>query len=216
MPQFHPTDEHLLDYATGAQDESLALLIGTHLALCAECRARAARLDALGGAMLEEVEAAALRPSALNDCLERLSVAGEPPPPPVRAVKPDPVLPEPLRSYLGRPLDELPWRSYGGKVREFRMSLGTRGNAVRMYRIAPGAALPEHRHAGEELTLVLAGGFSDGEASYARGDVACADSSVVHTPVADLDGECICLAVTTGPLRFTGFFGRLLNIVVRD
>ncbi|MFN4090630.1 MAG: ChrR family anti-sigma-E factor [Alphaproteobacteria bacterium] len=214
MPRFHPTDEHLLDYVTGAQEESLALLIASHLSLCPECRARAAALEALGGSLLQEAEAQPLRPTALNDCLERISAAGEavvpPSPPPVH----DPLVPAPLRTYLGRPLAELPWRGIG-PVREFRVPVPTPGHTVKLLRIAPGASLPEHRHGGEELTLVLAGGFSDGVASFARGDVACADSSVVHTPVADDDGECICLAVTTGPVRFTGFVGRLLNLVVR-
>lgn len=217
MPAFHPTDEHLLDYATGAQDEAVALLIGTHLALCPACRERAAALDALGGALLEEAGTATLGASALNDCLERLSSGGAPPPPPQIRTRPrDPVVPEPLRSYLGRPLDELPWRNYGPKIREFRMSVGDGGHTVRILRIAAGSALPEHRHAGEELTLVLAGGFSYDGRSFARGDVDTADSTVVHTPVADADGECVCLAVNTGPLRFTGLFGRLLNFVVRD
>lgn len=210
----HPSDEHLLDYVTGAQDPAVALLVGSHLSLCSACRQRVAQLEAVGGAMLERLEGAAMAPSAMNDCLERLSRLDDVAPAAVRPAGGDPVLPEPLRSWLGRSLDTIEWRSYG-KVREFRQPVDAAGHTIRLLRIAPGAALPEHRHDGEELTLVLAGGFSDGRASYARGDVAVADSSVVHTPVADDDGECICLAVNVGALRFTGFFGRLLNIVVR-
>ena len=36
-----------------------------------------------------------------------------------------------------------------------------------------------------------------------------------HTPVATLDRECICLAVTEGPIQLTGFLGRLLNPFLR-
>ena len=48
-----------------------------------------------------------------------------------------------------------------------------------------------------------------------RGDVAEADPSVNHQPVADPGEDCICLAVTDAPLRLTGPFGRLLNPFLR-
>ena len=55
------------------------------------------------------------------------------------------------------------------------------------------------------------GGFTDGAENYRRGDVAGADPSVHHRPVADPDGACICLIVTEGKLRFSGLFGPLLT-----
>jgi putative transcriptional regulator len=66
-----------------------------------------------------------------------------------------------------------------------------------------------------EMTLLLAGGFSDETGHYLRGDVALADPSVDHRPVADPGEDCLCLAVTDAPLRLTGRFGRYLNFLAR-
>ena len=58
---------------------------------------------------------------------------------------------------------------------------------------------------------MLKGGFSDKTGHFARGDVAVADAELDHIPVADLDADCICFAVTDAPLRLTGPFGRLMH-----
>jgi putative transcriptional regulator len=62
---------------------------------------------------------------------------------------------------------------------------------------------------------VLAGGFSDGDGHYVRGDLSFSDGEVDHSPRADDDGECICLTVTDAPLRLTGPLMRFLNPFVR-
>jgi len=52
-PDHHPSDERLLEYASGAAPEPIALLVATHLALCPACRHVTAELEAVGGALLE-------------------------------------------------------------------------------------------------------------------------------------------------------------------
>ena len=68
-----------------------------------------------------------------------------------------------------------------------------------------------HGHSGNELTMVLAGGFTDATGSYARGDVESADDGLVHQPVADAGEECVCLVVTEGDLQPTGFIAKLVQ-----
>jgi putative transcriptional regulator len=58
---------------------------------------------------------------------------------------------------------------------------------------------------------VLKGGIVDDDRHYRRGDLMLAGSDHEHRPVAAEDEECICLAVLDAPVRFTGFFTRLLN-----
>ena len=65
------------------------------------------------------------------------------------------------------------------------------------------------------MILVLSGGFRDRCRQFLRGDVAISDESVDHRPLVDQDGGCVCLSVTDAPLRFTGPFGWLLNLVAR-
>ena len=102
------------------------------------------------------------------------------------------------------------------RLREYRKLLEDfPGYKTRMMRIKAGTAMPWHTHEGQELTLVLAGGFTDGEKHFLAGDVAAADPTVNHRPVADPGEDCLCLAVTEGPLRLTGPIGRLLNPFIR-
>jgi putative transcriptional regulator len=118
----------------------------------------------------------------------------------------DPRVPRPLRGYLGSTLDSLAWKSRGsGRNAEVDLLAGHPGIRTRLLRIRGGTAVPRHTHEGNELTLVLAGGFSDASGHYLKG----------HRPVADAGADCLCLAVTDAPLRLTGRFGRYLNAFLR-
>jgi putative transcriptional regulator len=65
------------------------------------------------------------------------------------------------------------------------------------------------------MTLVLQGAFRDNRARFARGDVEIATEADAHTPVAEDGEDCICLAVTDAPLRFSAMMPRLLQPLFR-
>lgn len=215
MPSYHPGEDLLIDYAAGTLEEPIALLVATHLALCPACRHDVDRLDEVGGALLESMEPASVGEHSLEALMARL----DQPAPAERAAagatagQGDPRVPRPLRDYLAEQLDDLPWKGMSG-IEEVEL-LPESGFHSRLMRIKAGRALPRHTHEGTELTLVIAGGFSDEDGHYQRGDVAHADSKVNHKPVADPGEDCICLAVTDAPLRLTGRFSRLLNPFIR-
>jgi putative transcriptional regulator len=218
-PSHHPSQERLLDYASGALREPLALLVATHLALCPACRREIAALEAVGGALLDELPPEPVADDSLAHVLARLDRPEAPDRPSGQAGEPDPaaagpVLPQPLRGYVGGSLDRLAWRRLG-PIAEARLLPDFDQLTTRLLRVGPGAAIPDHEHSGSELTLVLQGGFSDVTGHYLRGDVAEADSTLDHRPVADDGEECVCLVVTDGPLRLTGPLGRLLNPFIR-
>lgn len=221
QPIHHPADEHLLEYAAGAASEGLALLMATHLTLCPHCRSKAAAMERLGGAMIEELPPASVAADARERCLARLD-APEPPaesdagvtavtkPAPAR-----PLLPRALRDRIGGDGDALQWRAVLRGVDQALLVEGPGGARTRLMRIRAGHAVPQHTHRGTEFVCVLAGGFSDVSGHYGRGDVAVSDESIDHQPTADADGDCICLAVTEAPVRLTGRFWRMLNPFVR-
>ncbi len=216
MPQHHPGDDLLIAYAAGSQEEPVALVVATHLALCPRCRGEVARLEELGGLLLQEQPAEALGESNLEEVLARLD---EPAPelpqePAVRVNDTDTLVPRPLRDYLGGDLESLQWTTFRG-LRKAELLTDRPGFRTRLMRIEAGTAMPTHSHDGSELTLVLAGGFSDEHGHFLRGDVAEADPSIDHQPVADVGEDCICLAVTDAPLRLTGPFGRLIDPFLR-
>jgi len=212
MTQHHVSEEMLIAYAAGSLAEPQSLLVATHLALCPVCREAATGLDAVGGMLLDRLPPAELAPETLETLLSKLD-APIPAPPPLPPS--DSVLPAPLRAYVGRDFESIRWKNAGGDVQEFPLPIpNVEGYSVHLFRIGAGRRIPSHTHDGEELTLVLAGGFSDESGHYLRGDVCAADPSVEHRPVADADGACVCLAVTAGKLRFSGPLGRILTYLL--
>jgi putative transcriptional regulator len=122
-----------------------------------------------------------------------------------------PVLPQPLRGYLGGDAAQLQWQRLG--LGAYQIPIATEDDCVtaRLLRIPAGRPVPQHSHRGMELTLVLAGAFSDATGDYGRGDFQEADESLEHQPHAVPGEDCICLAVTDAPLRFSGGFMRVIQ-----
>ncbi len=206
----HVNDELLLAYAAGNLAESWSLAVATHLSLCPVCREREARFAAIGGVALEDIGGIAMSDNALADCLARLDGIVPDPPPALRDPTAAAVLPSPLRDYVGGDLDAVRWAMVGGGVQQRILPVGKVGQA-RLLRIKAGVAVPEHGHRGLELTLVLAGSFSDGEAEFRRGDIQMADEEVQHIPIAGYGEPCICLGVTDAPLVFRALLPRIVQ-----
>ncbi|HSZ74319.1 MAG TPA: ChrR family anti-sigma-E factor [Rhizomicrobium sp.] len=199
----HPGEELLLAYASGAADEGVGLLVAAHLALCPQCRAVVAEAEAAGGVMFSHLAPEPMAADALASVLGKLDSEGAV----SRTEKKAPrasaqnAVPEPLRTYLGGDFDQVAWRPVAGGISHF--PLFRRGRTrVELIRAKPGAGVATHTHRGEELTLVLAGGFSDVTGTYARGDVQTTSPDILHRPLADSGEDCINLAVTEGALIF--------------
>ncbi len=202
----HISDALLMGYAAGTLPEAFSLVIATHVSLCDDCRAQLAAYEAVGGALVED-QVAAMQDDALSACMARL--AG---PAPVAAANParQGILPGPLAQYVGGDLSAVKWKSLGNGVRQAILPTA-RGSSARLLYIPAGMAVPDHSHGGLELTLVLQGAFRDAEGHYGPGDVETASETVDHTPIAEPGADCICLAATDAPLKFHGFFPRLLQ-----
>ena len=203
MIAHHPAPELLLAYASGIAGEGVGLLVATHLALCPQCRAAVATAEAAGGVMLSQLAPAPMGEGALENVLQKLDSQNENLQVKTKALRAPTKnsVPEPLRAYLGGDFDRVAWRAVAGGISHF--PLFRRGRTrVELIRAAPGAGVAAHTHRGEELTLVLAGGFSDATGTYARGDVQTTSSEILHRPIADPGEDCITLAVTDGALIF--------------
>lgn len=213
MPHHHPGDATLLAYAAGALGEGLSLVVASHLVFCAECRGAVAGGEVIGGSMLDTIAPETLAGAARERVLALLGTAAELAPPPAPPPVSDPTVPTPLGRWLGRNLADVPWRRLGPGLHQFDVLPGRRagGATARLLRIAPGRWLPRHGHVGTELTLVLAGSYSDELGHFARGDVAETDDENVHRPISDHDVDCICLIATEAPLRFESVIARLIQ-----
>ncbi len=217
--QHHISDELLLDYATGNLAEGWSIAVATHLALCPACRDRLSFMEHTGGQLLEATEVKSEETSSADSWASMKAKLGKKggttsSAKPVATPADIPVLPEPLRSYLGGDVEALKWKALGRGAYHIPIKTGDSESQVRLLKIPAGKPVPEHSHGGRELTLVLKGAFTDGETVFKRGDIEEADETLTHQPVATPDEDCICLAVTDAPLKFKSLLVRLVQPVL--
>jgi putative transcriptional regulator len=228
MPDHHLDDALLLDYAAGVCGEAEGLAVATHLTLCPSCRARSAELDCVGGALLEELPPVDLAPDSFDRLMARLNDPEPAREDTARSARGEIsrksgsaaiLVPAPLLRYLSdgmaSDLDGLDWHSVTRGIDEVAVPTDGGLGKAKLLRIRAGTKVPSHTHRGSEITVVLAGGFTDSRGHFLRGDVAVSDQEVDHSPVADAEGDCICLVVTDAPLKLTGRIGRFLNPFVK-
>ncbi len=211
----HLNEAILMAYSAGTLPEAFNLMVASHISLCDECRARVEAFDAVGGAILDEgpMETVALSDDALAATMA-LIAGGAVDTAPKRTTNPNRILPAPLQDYIGGDLDSIKWRPVGMGVKQAILPTSKDASA-RLLFIPAGAAMPDHGHHGIEMTMVLQGAFIDEGERFARGDVEIADSDLDHTPVADIGEDCICLAVTDGPLQFKSLLPKIAQPFLR-
>jgi|10_taG_2_1085330.scaffolds.fasta_scaffold122578_2 putative transcriptional regulator len=216
----HIGDDTLMAYVNGTLVEPLSVVVATHLAICPRCRKSVALMEDLAGLLLMEAETAPLSPAeeAMADIIPS-SASPDPGNDDQPLIKPDysnTGVPMPLAERMPATLDDIPWRTLIPGISHYPLpKSGSQKNkgTLRLLKIAPGKTMPEHSHTGQELTLILRGSYIDDLGRFQTGDIADLDSETLHQPVADTAEDCICLIATDAPLKFSGFFSRLLQPV---
>ena len=84
---------------------------------------------------------------------------------------------------------------------------------LELIHVMPGAKIPQHTHEGNESLLVLHGSYSDEYGSYKQGTVQVRSDDHHHTPIGHTQTGCVGLAYTHGKIKFSGKFGKLLNLI---
>jgi putative transcriptional regulator len=171
-------------FAAGTLAEPFAVLVASHRQMKAD-------------GQLPATLAAALRPRHAISVLNEMEA----------------LMPLALRAYVARHLGASKWRTILPGIKQCRIPGDARADAS-FLRCRPGSAIPAHTHAGLEAVLVLRGVFSDAHGHYVRGDIAVADPTIDHRPVADPAEGCIIFIVQEAQVKLTGPFGRLIQRVV--
>jgi putative transcriptional regulator len=219
----HPLgDELYAAYASGALSGPMRLLLDAQASVNPDVARQRAVADALSGVMLETVAPVPVRANALSEALAAIDAEeaglGE------ASLKPGlgdhaarraaQAAGKGLSEILGLPapvrdlaLDRgASWQFAGPGVRTMTL-IEDGGAKAELIRLEPGRGVPHHGHDGREFTLVLTGAFHDGLDRYGTGELCAADPDTEHKPVAEPGAVCIALAVTDGPLAFTGPLG---------
>ncbi len=200
----HIDDALLMAYSAGTLPEAFSLAIATHISMCDECRATLESFDAVGGQVMEDQSPVTMNDDAFAKTMAKVGKQS------IQRPKPANDIPSVLAGYIGGALDDVEWRTLGGGIKQ-KIILTERDATARLLYIPAGQSAPDHGHSGMELTLVLRGAFMDEYGHYRAGDIEITDDSVEHTPIADIGEDCICLAVTEAPIRFTSIFYRALQ-----
>jgi putative transcriptional regulator len=199
-PVYHPAEEFLLDYASGALSSAETLMIATHVAYCASCRQAVGAAKATGGALLDDIEPARLPPNMLNRMLAAIDANGVPPAPEPRS----------LSRLLNENLSDPRWRKLPGGFRMRRVSgEGDASGRVWLFDAPPGMRLLPHRHSGDEWTVILTGLFVDNDRSYRVGDFASLADGEEHRPVIGMEGRCVSLIMVRESPFYTTLPGRV-------
>ena len=212
----HPHAETLIAYAAGQLSFTESLMIRLHCQVCDVCAKVVRECEQVGGQLLEQASATALQ----DDAFSKLMGAIEQP----AAANITPVLEAPETSQPsietiapaiedifthGASTNSLNWQWRTKRFAEIPLPVNDANYEAKLIYIKKGMKIPRHTHKGQEFTLVLTGAFSDDSGQYKRGDYICKTQRHEHAPVAESD--CICLAITTAPLKFTGTLGPVLN-----
>lgn len=205
-------DDVLMGYATGTLAKAFDLVLATHVSLSDDARARLETFEALGGAVLDDMDAEDLESASVNEVSFEQTMAKIlgtlPPEPKTPAATNKATFPTPLQNVVGGDEDAVQWRSLAGGVKQCVLHSDDGGTA-RLLLIPAGRAMPVHSHNGAEMTLVLKGAFRDEGGVFARGDLEVADTQVTHQPIADPGEDCICLVATDAKLKFQSLLPRL-------
>jgi putative transcriptional regulator len=191
-------------YAAGCLSRPLHALVASHLTLKSDNRSFVAAMEQMVATTVQDEPSGPVseRDARLNAIFAQSASPQE--------VEPPRFIPSPLADYIGQPFDNLSWKSVIPGLREVKLE-DSQGCEASLLWIKAGRAMPRHTHAGMEATLVLKGAFIDSTGHYGRGDMSVVDSDVDHKPAASMDEDCICFAVSEGPVKLTGPIARLFQ-----
>jgi putative transcriptional regulator len=212
----HPSDVTLAAFASGTLDEARAVVVATHISLCAQCLDAVRAFECVGGALLEDAAPADISAGALERAMEQFDKTTQlesaaPVQAGVQDADVENVLPAPLKHYaMGQ------WRRIGGSVQLRPIEVPSNdGVRVFLLKAAPGTRLPRHRHVGTEWTCVFQGAFRHQIGRYGTGDFDEADETIEHQPVVEEGMPCICVVALQGGIKLQSLIGRLVQPFIR-
>ncbi|UJF20653.1 ChrR family anti-sigma-E factor [Shewanella sp. OMA3-2] len=218
MINYHPNQQLLLLHIKGELPLSMSLAISAHAELCDICHKSLSLLTKqqtiavfsdknITTGSTADIDMALLLEKMIDCTLDELDST---PSAPVDmgtievSVKGQSyTLPSAFRHQINAP-----WQGIG-KISRLRLNTGEEKARASLLHIAANGEIPQHTHKGSELTLLLAGEFSDKFNSYKPGDFMLLDENHEHSP--QTTTGCLCYTIVDAPLYFTKGFSKLLN-----
>ncbi len=211
----HPKPLLLTQYYHAMLSPGLDLALEAHIDRCPQCRDILSAADAGEIARLPQGDEAPLPDEtlvqSLAQSLERIDAleAGSP------RARPEPRWPKWLQAIaLPNTMDPATvgrrhWPAPGVWIAPVALDGETRGARTYLISVKAGIAVPQHSHAGREITVVLSGNLADEGGVYGPGNLMDCDGSHSHAPAAATD--CVCLVAAEAPVVMQTWIGRLIQ-----
>lgn len=213
----HPSAQLIEQFHRGELSPGISVAIAAHLELCECCEGKTASV--IGDATVEWSEAPPdeLETPAFDGMLEAILTQPQQVHEPVKKITSQKIhllehsvlVPEILAKVAG---EQLFWKKLPGGINHAPMVLDRNAQCEFLY-MKPGSQIPQHKHQGIEITLVLDGCFKDDVGEYHPGDFIVRTRDDSHAATSD-DG-CLCFTVLDSPVIFTDGFARFFNPINR-
>jgi len=221
MIKHHPKFELLQNFVNGDLPASLSAGIAIHADMCPQCQEKISQLteqvaevsfeqNFLHKFVVDDEDMAEIAELDFDSIIDEITASDD-----IESVKinnDEPsiefkgsqyILPKAIRNI------ELGKTAQIGKLSRARLQLDEGEIHTSLLHIDPGGSVPEHTHNGFELTLLLAGSFTDEQGEYVAGDFIMLDKRHQHHPVSE--HGCLCYTVANDSLHFTQGINKLLN-----
>jgi len=214
----HPDTATLIEFSAGVLPPAVAICVSAHLHYCDDCKKKVAQLTDLGAVLFDKIT-----PINLEQDFSTLMQHIDSLPETTIQINTETIasstsrssLPAALNKITNSNLDSLDWRKINKNFRYSELNIGDPLRETSLFNIKSGGNIPRHRHMGDEITVVLKGGFSDQDDHYEVGDFIVRTRGEIHTPVATQDKDCLCLSTLDEPIQITNWFYRLLIPLIR-
>lgn len=212
MIKHHPNEQLLAQYSSGELAFSLSIAISAHIEMCPKCQQKEKQIIARQAQQAWHADN--IEEANFDDMLQSILAT------PLESTKDENIrktketndvsiegntyrLPTAFRSF-----EQFKWSGFGtiNRARVINDEQDVRANLLH---IKKGGEIPVHQHKGYELTLLLAGSFSDEHGTYQKGDFILLSGEINHSP--KTEKGCLCYTVQDAPLHFISGMSKVLN-----
>lgn len=224
-PSTHLEDSYhalILGYASGTLDQAQTLITALHIALSKRAQRLLREYECLGASFLEkDCTPIALCDSALDNVLARIdsseastchkaeqhrTICGN--------MSVDDLIAYAMNECKRVQCTQSGWRNLHPGFHSLDLDLACKSSTAKFLRVDPAKKTPMHSHGGIEITLILEGSYSDSNGHYERGDMIVTDENCEHAPKSCPDKGCLCMVVSSTPIRLSGI-AKLLNPFIK-
>jgi putative transcriptional regulator len=207
--KYHPTRELLVGHSAAKLPLSLSIAVSAHLEMCSQCATVTQQITAQQSVLFDAQDVS--NDIDFSNMLEKIfehqpELSAAPKRASINSISVAGTQYQLPRAFTH--FKDLKWSAFGA-ISRARIVKDADNVRASLLHISKNSAIPSHTHKGYELTLLLAGTFSDENGVYNKGDFIWLDNSLAHTPFTE-EG-CLCYAVQDAPLHFVAGLSKALN-----